>query len=92
VVEEFAFPVDRGRMEVGEVLVLYTDGVTEAMDGAQALYGTDRLTAILAASSADDARGVIEVVTGDVRAFAAGAEQADDIALLALRRTGAAAS
>jgi adenylate cyclase len=92
VVEEFAFPVDRGRMEVGEVLVLYTDGVTEAMDGAQALYGTDRLTAILAASSADDARGVIEVVTGDVRAFAAGAEQADDSALLALRHTGAAAS
>lgn len=88
VVEEFAFPIDRGCMEVGEVLVLYTDGVTEAMDSGRALYGTERLTAVLAASTSGDARGVIEVITEDVRAFAAGAEQADDIALLALRRTG----
>jgi serine phosphatase RsbU (regulator of sigma subunit) len=87
VVEEFQFPVDRDRMELGEVLVMYTDGVTEAMDGARALYGTERLTAVLAALSPDNARSVIEVVTDDVRAFAAGAEQADDIALLALRRT-----
>ena len=90
VVEEFVFPLDRDRMDVGEVLVLYTDGVTEAMNGARALYGTERLTAVLAATSADNARSVIEVVTDDVRAFAAGAEQADDIALLAFRRTGLA--
>jgi serine phosphatase RsbU (regulator of sigma subunit)/CHASE2 domain-containing sensor protein len=90
VVEEFVFPLDRDRMDVGEVLVLYTDGVTEAMNGARSLYGTERLTAVLAATSADNARRVIEVVTDDVRAFAAGAEQADDIALLAFRRTGPA--
>ena len=73
VVEEFRFPLDRDRMAVGEVLVLYTDGVTEAMNGARTLYGTERLTAVLAATSADNARSVIEVVTDDVRAFAAGA-------------------
>ena len=90
VVEEFVFPLDRDRMDVGEVLVLYTDGVTEAMNSARALYGTERLTEVLAATSPDSARRVIEVVTDDVRAFAAGAEQADDIALLAFRRTGSA--
>jgi adenylate cyclase len=87
VMEMFTFPVDRDHMDVGEVLLLYTDGVTEAMNGAQTLYGTERLTAVLAAAPATDARSVIDAVTEDVRAFTAGAEQADDIALLALRRT-----
>jgi adenylate cyclase len=92
VMEGFAFPVDRDHMDVGEVLLLYTDGVTEAMNGAQTLYGTERLAAVLAASLAKDARSVVDAVTEDVRAFAAGAEQADDIALLALRRSRAASA
>jgi serine phosphatase RsbU (regulator of sigma subunit) len=90
VMEDFSFPVDHDHMALGDVLLLYTDGVTEAMNGAQALYGTERLTAVLAAASAANARSVIDAVTEDVRAFTAGAEQADDIALLALRRTGPA--
>jgi adenylate cyclase len=86
VMEEFSFPVDHDHMDIGEVLLLYTDGVTEAMNGAQTLYGTERLAAVLAAAPLANARSVIDAVTADVRAFAAGAEQADDIALLALRR------
>jgi len=92
VMEKFIFPVDRDHMAVGEVLLLYTDGVTEAMNGAQTLYGTERLAAVLATTTAKDARSVVDTVTEDVRAFAAGAEQADDIALLALRRTRAAST
>ena len=87
VMEEFSFPVDRDHMDLGEVLVLYTDGVTEAMNGGQTLYGTERLAAALAKASPESARSVIDAITEDVRAFAAGAEQADDIALLAVRRT-----
>ena len=87
VMEEFSFPVDRDHMDIGEVLLLYTDGVTEAMNGAQALYGTERLAAVLAAAPPENAQSVIAAVTADIRAFAAGAEQADDIALLAVRRT-----
>ena len=87
VMEEFSFPVDRDHMDLGEVLVLYTDGVTEAMNGGQTLYGTERLAAVLAKASPESARSVIDAITEDVRAFAAGAEQADDIALLAVRRT-----
>jgi adenylate cyclase len=87
VMEEFSFPVDREHLDVGEVLLLYTDGVTEAMNGAQTLYGTERLAAMLAATPPKSARGVIDAVIEDLRTFAAGAEQADDVALLALRRT-----
>jgi serine phosphatase RsbU (regulator of sigma subunit) len=86
VVEHFAFPVDRIILDLGDVLLLFTDGVTEAMDGAGALYGSDRLAAVLEKSSPADARSAVEAVRADVLAFAAGAEQADDIALLAVRR------
>ena len=55
VIEGFTFPVDRDRLEPDEVLLLYTDGVTEAMDGAGALYGTTRLTATLGVSAPENA-------------------------------------
>jgi sigma-B regulation protein RsbU (phosphoserine phosphatase) len=68
------------------VLLLYTDGITEAMDPAGALYGGARLTALLERSPPASAQAAIDLVADDVRSFAAGAEQADDITLLALRR------
>jgi adenylate cyclase len=86
VVDDFTVPVDHDFLDRDEVLLLYTDGVTEATDGAMTLYGRERLISVLTETAAIDARGVIDAVTGDVRRFAAGTEQADDIALLALRR------
>jgi serine phosphatase RsbU (regulator of sigma subunit) len=90
VVEDFPFPVDRDTVDLGTVLLLFTDGVTEAMDSTGTLYGTERLTAVLAAKAPPDARSAVETVRDDVLAFTAGAEQADDIALLAVRRRAAA--
>jgi adenylate cyclase len=95
VVDEFRFPVDHDFLDFDEVLLLYTDGVTEATDAAMTLYGKERLTTLLAVTPPDDAHGVIDAVVVDVLGFAGGTEQADDIALLALRRpapTGAKAS
>ena len=89
-VEDFAFPLDRGRLEPGEILLLYTDGVTEAQDEQGALYSAERLSALLATAPAETAESVVALVFDDVRRFAAGAEQADDITVLALRRIAAA--
>jgi sigma-B regulation protein RsbU (phosphoserine phosphatase) len=69
----------------GEGLFLFTDGITEALDPAGDLFGEPRLEAALHALSAAPARAVVEGVLDAVRAFAAGAPQADDIAALALR-------
>ena len=91
VVEDFTFPVDHDRLDLGQVLLLYTDGVTEATNDAGTLYGKERLAAVLAVSRPADARTIIDAVTSDVRAFAAGSEQADDIALLAVRRAAGTA-
>jgi serine phosphatase RsbU (regulator of sigma subunit)/CHASE2 domain-containing sensor protein len=85
-VEEFAFPLDRDHLEPGEVLLLYTDGVTEAQDKAGAFYSADRLAALLATTPAENAQSVVVSAFADVRRFAGDAEQADDITLLAIRR------
>ena len=71
----------------GEALILYTDGVTEAFDEADTLYGEERMDRRLAALPPQ--APVAEIVRGivaDVAAFSGAQEQSDDITLLVLRR------
>ncbi|MDQ7836115.1 MAG: SpoIIE family protein phosphatase [Humidesulfovibrio sp.] len=84
------FTTDSLVLNPGDALVLYTDGVTEAMNPALELYGEERLTARLAAFEAGDARTICEDLAKDVHAFADGAEQSDDITMLVLRYNGGA--
>jgi adenylate cyclase len=85
-VDEFRYPVDHDRIELGEVLLLFTDGVTEAENSEHTLYSSERLAQALAAAQVSDARRVVTSVINDVSRFIGGAEQADDITLLAVRR------
>jgi serine phosphatase RsbU (regulator of sigma subunit) len=85
-IEEFHYPISRSQLEAGAVLVLYTDGVTEAQNDGGALYSARRLTECLAATTATNAREAIDLVFDDVRRFVGAAEPADDITLLAVRR------
>ncbi|MEO0361289.1 MAG: SpoIIE family protein phosphatase, partial [Pseudomonadota bacterium] len=86
VFEDAAFEDAEARLAPGETLLLFTDGVTEAMDRSGEEYGEDRLVALLARVGDAGPEGLIEAVAADVDAFAAGAPQADDLPLLALRR------
>ena len=72
----------------GETLLLYTDGVTEAVNPALEEYGEKRMMASLAAVTGKDCRQTIDGLLQDVRDFAAEAEQSDDITILALKRLG----
>jgi sigma-B regulation protein RsbU (phosphoserine phosphatase) len=67
----------------GDRLFLFTDGVTEAADPDEAVYGDPRLHEVLLAHRDRDAAGLVEAVMADVAAFARGAEQSDDITCLA---------
>ena len=70
----------------GEALVLYTDGVTEAFDAADRLYGEERLDRRLAAlPPAATAADLLQGVVDDVAAFSGAREQSDDITMLVLR-------
>lgn len=85
-VDDFPYPIDHDRIEPGEVLLLYTDGVTEAENAAHALYSSERLTTALRKAPVVDAQRIVAAVIDDVSRFVGGAEQADDMTLLALRR------
>jgi serine phosphatase RsbU (regulator of sigma subunit)/anti-sigma regulatory factor (Ser/Thr protein kinase) len=69
----------------GDTLFLYTDGVTEALDPKNELYGEDRLLVTLRAIESPEPESVCTIVRAAVTAFAAGAPQADDITVLAIK-------
>ena len=72
-------------LEPGETFVLYSDGVSEAMNPKDDLYGEERLLATLAANRDASPADLVSRVLADVRAFADGAKQSDDITILAAR-------
>jgi serine phosphatase RsbU (regulator of sigma subunit)/CheY-like chemotaxis protein len=76
------------QMAPGDVLLVFTDGVTEAMDTDKNLYGDERLFDVLKAMPDSSAQAAVKCVNESVAAFAAGAEQADDITMLAVQYNG----
>ena len=76
------------QLNPGDVLYLYTDGVTEATDANEQLYGEERLLKLMNGQAAVSARSVCERVKADVDAFVGEAEQFDDITMLCLRYNG----
>ncbi len=69
----------------GDMLYLYTDGVTEAANPEEKLYGEGRLKRALDARYTANLKSLLNGVKEDIDAFASGAEQSDDITMLVLR-------
>jgi serine phosphatase RsbU (regulator of sigma subunit) len=92
-VDDFDYRSGHRQLQPGELVCVVTDGVPDAQDTSGARYGMARLLALLAALARDatTARAVVDAVRADVAAFAAGAEPADDITVLALRWNGISA-
>lgn len=83
VVEDFDYRVHRLQLVPGDRLCMVTDGITEASNAAQELYGSARLRAALAGlPAAPDAATITRAVREDVGRFVAGAEPSDDLAIL----------
>ena len=68
------------------MLVLYSDGVTEANNAAYDEFDEDRFIAVLQAHRTLPATEIVQAVIQAVTEFAAGAPQADDITLLVAKR------
>jgi phosphoserine phosphatase RsbU/P len=73
------------KLEVGDTLVLYTDGITESVNRRRAQYGEERLEARLKRLGASSAGDAIRVIAEDVHAFIGGVGQQDDMTLVVLR-------
>jgi phosphoserine phosphatase RsbU/P len=79
---DFAVPLERD-----DCLVLYTDGVTEALDTEGNEFGLERTIQSVRASATDGAQAIIRQVIDDVRNFTGSHPQSDDITLIAIRKT-----
>ena len=71
-------------LEPGDRLLLYTDGVTEAHDRDNTLYGTERLVKILESTGDEPGEKALESILGDISVFAEGVPQFDDITMVVL--------
>jgi len=74
------------QLKAGETLLVYTDGVTEAMNQARDLFGEERLLEALAQRASLSAEKLTECVVEKVEDFVQEAERSDDITLLAIKR------
>lgn len=72
------------QMQPGDALFVYTDGVAEATDTAEQLFGTDRLLAALNSDSCSPPEQTLLKVKEAVSVFAGEAQQFDDITMLAI--------
>ena len=81
--EEYESTCDEYVLGAGDVLVLYTDGVTEARDAGGDLFGQERLAGLLARNAGASAYEVVATVTGALQEWTD--EPGDDIAIVALQ-------
>jgi sigma-B regulation protein RsbU (phosphoserine phosphatase) len=89
VLDEYEYEEQSCVLRSGALLVLFTDGVTEAQNDAGELYGMERLASCIASLPvATSAVQAMSEIQDDVARFVAGAACADDLTLLVLRWLG----
>jgi serine phosphatase RsbU (regulator of sigma subunit) len=87
--EQASFEESVMSLAPGDTLVLFTDGITEATNPENELYGEDRLAASLETHrKLTRAESVVNAIAGDVRRFVGNAPQSDDQAMLVVRYNG----
>ncbi|HIP83703.1 MAG TPA: HAMP domain-containing protein [Desulfocapsa sulfexigens] len=75
-------------MNQGDTIFIYTDGVTEAMNKEQALYSEDRLVEVINQCHGKTSEQMVGMVDNSLKDFTGGAEQSDDITMLAMQYLG----
>ncbi len=82
---EWTFDLQRTHLVPGTTILLYTDGLTEAENSSQELFGEERLLEVTAGLGSKGAEEVVSTITGAVHKFVAGAEQSDDLTIMAIK-------
>ena len=84
-VPDFAYTSKTLHLKPGESVLLYTDGVTEAVNDENEQFGEERLTGCLDQCHEEGPAEIIRDVLRSVTDFSGGREQSDDITMLALK-------
>jgi phosphoserine phosphatase RsbU/P len=88
VLPKYPFTQHTCRMEEGDVLMMYTDGVTEAeRTGTDEEFGEDKLLKLVQGNHACPVAQMVELLTQEVAAFAGSVTAADDFTAVVVRRT-----
>jgi serine phosphatase RsbU (regulator of sigma subunit) len=72
-------------MSLGDQIVFYTDGIVEAMNEENEMFGFERLLAIIEESSALSAEALLDKIISQVREYCGSAEQHDDLTVIVLK-------
>ncbi len=88
VTDDIALSSNRVVLNTDDMLVMYTDGITESADPTGALFGKDRLRQCLESVNGGTAKEIARHVINAVRAFGSGVEAHDDLTVLAVRYKG----
>jgi sigma-B regulation protein RsbU (phosphoserine phosphatase) len=86
--EEYQVRAETITLSPGDILLLYTDGVTEATNTDNEPFGTDRLAAVVQENSGLPAQELVRAIRQSLQTFSAEKSQADDITLLACKVRG----
>jgi sigma-B regulation protein RsbU (phosphoserine phosphatase) len=85
IMPERPYEAQERQLSPGDVLVLYTDGVTEAFNTEHEMFGEERLVETAHAHCRASAQELVEAIETEVAAFAGEAPQSDDLTLLVMR-------
>jgi len=88
VAEGLPFGSGRIRLSVGDILFLYTDGVTEAMDQEGRLFSEARLQETLTRLRNESTENILHKTRAEIAAFVAETPQSDDITMVVLKYRG----
>jgi sigma-B regulation protein RsbU (phosphoserine phosphatase) len=86
--EDAVYRIERIFLDLGDTILLYTDGVTEAMDRERAFYSEKRLMSAVERGKSASVEGLIQEVLRSVKEFTKGESLSDDVTLLALQFKG----
>jgi sigma-B regulation protein RsbU (phosphoserine phosphatase) len=91
-VDDMEYDVHKTTLRPGDTMLLYTDGVTEAMNEVSQLFEESRLVESLGRTNGNSLGEMMQMIQNDLNSFVAGTPQSDDITMLALQFRGKDAS
>ncbi|MBS4027912.1 MAG: PP2C family protein-serine/threonine phosphatase [Ignavibacteriales bacterium] len=84
--DDFSYEEETITLQSNDILVIYSDGITEAMNTSEEDFGEERLIKIILQNKNSDASTLVEKIVSEVKSFAGKAEQSDDITLVVVKR------
>lgn len=85
-IEDYQYEEDSIKLKTGDTIIIYSDGITEALNDHDEEFGEDRLLTLLKKNIKSNTRTLIEKVFDAVKIFAKDISQSDDITIVVIKK------